>query len=131
MLGHHLFAYHVAQMKTLFLDLETRLKPVDVPEVPMKAFLLLLKRWRLDLNDGAILLGLPSDDSRNPQVRLRTVLQIYAIVYSLLRDADAENRWIRDRRPELENASLLDTMLRGNMENLILANEFVEEFSAR
>ena len=121
-------------MKTLprlASDLEIRLKLVDVPKGLVQAFLLLLKRWRLDLNDGAILLGLPSDDSRNPQVRLRTVLQIYAIVHSLLRDADAENRWIRDRRPELENASLLDTMLRGNMENLILANEFVEEFSAR
>ena len=103
------------------------------------AFLKVLERWRLTSPEGATLLG--SNDPRlimdlrsgyaeiqtgEAIARIRHVLCIYSLAHRLLRDTEAENKWIRERRAELDGSSLLDVMLRGTLEDLILADEAAE-----
>jgi hypothetical protein len=75
--------------------------------------------------------GVAGIDTRDGTDRIRCTLEIYATVNRLLRDPAAERRWIRETRPELNNRSLLQVMLSGGLEDLILAREFVEEFTGR
>jgi hypothetical protein len=111
---------------------------------PATAFLNLLERWSLTPGEGATLLGDSDpalmDDlrsgvagvaSRDRRDRVRYVLDIYTLVNRMLRDPDAERRWIREARVELDGKSLLETLLQGGVEDLILAREFMEDFANR
>jgi hypothetical protein len=75
--------------------------------------------------------GVAGIDTRDGTDRIRCILEIYTIVNRLLRDPAAEKRWIRESRPELNNRSLIQVMLSGGLEDLILAREFVEELTGR
>jgi len=111
---------------------------------PAKAFLGLLDRWDLAAPEGARLLG-ESDpnligdlrsgvsgiETRDRTDRVRCVLVIFTTVNRLLRDVAAERGWIREARTELDGRSVIETMLLGGLEHLILAREFTEDFAGR
>ncbi len=111
---------------------------------PARAFLSVLDRWSITRDEGAVLLG--EDDpaliddlrsgaaglrSRDRTDRVRHILKTYVVVNRLLRDQLIEQEWIRRNRTELGSRSLLDTMLGGSIEDLLCAEEFVEEFANR
>ena len=111
---------------------------------PVEAFLNLLDRWDISRDKGIVLLG--EDDpallddlrsgaaslrKRDQRDRVRHLLKTYMILNRLLRDPSAERVWIRKQRAELAHRSVLDVMLGGAMEDLILAEEFTEDFANR
>lgn len=115
------------------------------PDVPrprgiFEAFVKTCQRWRLDHNRQAALLGhpLPStlgvyvltgfvlSPSMDVHERATRVFEISLGLGTLFdEDPDIENEWLRTPRARFGNASPLDHMLEGPMENLLAVAELV------
>ena len=97
--------------------------------------------WRLDRPDVARLLGYDPEDiervsavldggaklgGRDARDRIAHLFHIRRMLWSLCRDLDVENDWLREEHAMLDGKSPLSLMLGGSMEDLLLAREYVE-----
>ena len=101
----------------------------------------LMDFWRLDRPDAVRLLGYDPEDmeyvsavldgrqrlgGRDLSDRIAHLFYIRRTLWSLFRDLDAENDWLRERHSMLDGRSPLSLMLEGSMEHLLLAREYIE-----
>ncbi len=101
----------------------------------------LMECWRLNLSDAAMLLGSGPEDiqyvsdilegqrqmhGRDIRDRIGHLFCIRRTLWSLFRDLEVENAWLREEHSMLDNKSPLSLMLGGSMEGLLLAREYVE-----
>ena len=101
----------------------------------------LMDFWRLDKHDLLRLLGYDAEDveyvsavldgrrqvsGRDVRDRIAHLFYIRRTLWSLFRDLDAENDWLREGHSMLNGKSPLSLMLEGSMEDLFLAREYVE-----
>jgi hypothetical protein len=111
---------------------------------PVRSLLTVFERWQISDQDAATLLGASSRSfvsdlragtaslaSRDAQDRARLLLLIYAGVHSLLHTSEAERSWINSLLPVLDNQSIVDTMKRGSIADLMLIKEFVDRANGR
>ena len=101
----------------------------------------LMVSWRLDRPDAVRLLGYDPEDmeyvaavldgrrrpsGRDLKDRIAHLFYIRRTLWSLFRDLDVENDWLREKHSMLDGRSPLSLMLEGSMEDLLLAREYVE-----
>ncbi len=97
--------------------------------------------WHLDRPDAARLLGYDPEDmeyvsavldgrrqlsGRDLRDRIAHLFYIRRTLWSLFRDLDVENDWLREKHSMLDDRSPLSLMLEGSMEDLLLAREYIE-----
>lgn len=105
----------------------------------------LLEFWRLETDDAVGLLGFDSADAtyvadvlgghepirgRDVKDRIAHLFHIRATLWSLFRDLETENNWLREPHALLDERSPLSLMV-GSMEDLLLAREYVESAAGR
>ena len=96
--------------------------------------------WRLSMSDSVVILGYDSDDlehvsavldgrehfrGRDVRDRIAHLFCIRRALWSLFRDLDVENDWLREQHHMLSEESPLSLMLEGSMEALLLVREYV------
>ena len=101
----------------------------------------LMDFWRLDRPDAVRLLGYDPEDmeyvsavldgrrrlsGRDLSDRIAHLFYIRRTLWSLFRDLDVENDWLREKHSMLDGRSPLSLMLEGSMEDLLLAREYIE-----
>ena len=106
----------------------------------------LLEFWRLEADDVVGLLGLDPVDAdhvaavlggaerfRGQDVRDRTahLFRIRKTLWSLFRDLETENQWLREPHSMLDEKSPLSLLVSGSMEDLLLVREYVEAAAGR
>lgn len=111
------------------------------PTGPIQFVGKLTEAWRLDGPDAVRLLGFDRADfeygaavldgrrqlhGRDVRDRIACLFVIRRTLWSLFRDLDTENDWLRERHSMLNGASPLSLMLEGSMEDLLLARDYVE-----
>ena len=116
------------------------------PAGPIQFVVKLLEFWRLGTLDAVGLLGFePADADHvasvlegNEQFRGRDVrdriLHLFWIrntLWSLFRDLETENAWLREPHSMLNNQSPLSLLLGGSMEDFLLTREYVEAAAGR
>lgn len=107
----------------------------------VQLILKLLEFWRLEPNDAVGLLGFDPSDSdhvaavlagneqfrgRDVRDRLSHLFRIRKTLWSLFRDLDTENEWLREPHALLNDRSPLSLLVGGSMEDLLLAREYVD-----
>lgn len=112
---------------------------------PIQFILKLLEFWRLERGDAVGLLGFDQNDAdhvaavldggerfrgRDVQDRIGHLYSIRMSLWSLFRNLDAENSWLREPQPLLEGRAPLG-LLAGSMDDLLLVKEFVDEVAGR
>ncbi len=100
-----------------------------------------MEAWRLDRQDVVRLLGFDPEGfdyvaavldgrgqlhGRDVRDRIGCLFTIRRTLWSLFRDPEAENDWLRERHSMLKGASPLSLMLEGSMEDLLLARDYAE-----
>ena len=113
---------------------------------PVQIILKLLEFWRLEPNDAVGLLGFDPSDSdhvvavlagdeqfrgRDVRDRLSHLFRIRETLWSLFRDLDAENDWLREPHALLDDKSPLSLLVGGSMEDMLLAREYVDAAAAK
>jgi len=108
---------------------------------PVQFILKLLEFWRLEPDDAVGLLGFDPSDSdhvaavlagneqfrgRDVRDRLSHLFRIRKTLWSLFRDLDTENAWLREPHVLLNDRSPLSLLVGGSMEDLLLAREYVD-----
>ena len=111
------------------------------PTGPVQFVRKLMEAWRLDTPDAVRLLGFDPEDleyvaavldgrrqfrGRDIQDRIAHLFYMRRTLWSLFRDPDAENGWLRERHSMLNGTSPLSLMLEGSMEDLLMARDYVE-----
>ena len=106
----------------------------------------LLKFWRLEVDDAVGLLGFDPADAdhvatvlggperfRGQDVRDRIshLFRIRKTLWSLFRDLETENQWLREPHSMLDEKSPLSLLVSGSMEDLLLVREYVEAAAGR
>ena len=101
--------------------------------------------WRLGMLDVVGILGFDPEDiehvsavlggkeqfrGRDVKERISHLFFIRRALWSLFRDLDVENDWLRERHHMLNEKSPLSLMLDGSMEDFLLAREYVDHASA-
>ena len=101
----------------------------------------LMDSWRLDNRDVVRLLGCDPEDfeyvsavldgrrqlrGRDVRDRIVHLFCIRRTLWSLFRDLDVENDWLREQHPLLNGKSPMSLIVEGSMEDLLLAREYVE-----
>ena len=101
--------------------------------------------WRLGMLDVVGILGYDPEDiehvsavlggkeqfrGRDVRERISHLFFIRRALWSLFRDLDVENDWLRERHHMLNEKSPLSLMLEGSMEDFLLAREYVDHASA-
>ena len=101
--------------------------------------------WRLGMRDVVGILGYDPEDiehvsavlggkeqfrGRDVRERISHLFFIRRALWSLFRDLDVENDWLRERHHMLNEKSPLSLMLEGSMEDFLLAREYVDHASA-
>ena len=101
----------------------------------------LMEFWHLDMLDAVAIMGYDSDDieyvsavldgkeqfrGRDVRDRIAHLFCIRRALWSLFRDLDVENDWLREQHHMLNEKSPLSLMLEGSMEGLLLAREYVD-----
>lgn len=79
-----------------------------------------------DLLDGLLTLR-----GRDRQERVRNLFRIREVLNGLFRDHDVERTWLREPHDQLGGRSVIDLLLTGSMEQMILARRFVEHIAGR
>lgn len=112
------------------------------PSGPIQFALRLGESWCLSQDDLAGLLGFGPGDTahaaallrgraelhgRDVRDRLVHLFRIRETLYSLLRDLEVENEWLREPHELLEGRSPMSLMVGGSMEDLLLVREYVDE----
>ena len=113
---------------------------------PIQFVLKLLESWRLETSDAVGLLGFDSEDAdhvaailggigkfhgRDVRDRISHLFWIRRTLWSLFRDLEVENEWLREPHPMLDGRSPLSLLLGGSMEDLLLAREYVDVAAGR
>lgn len=106
----------------------------------------LLEFWNLEIHDAVGLLGFDSEDidyvsavlyglehfrGRDVRDRISHLFWIRKTLWSLFRDLDVENEWLREPHSMLDDRSPLSLLLGGSMEDLLLTREYVDAASGR
>lgn len=101
--------------------------------------------WRLGMLDVVGILGYDPEDiehvsavldgkeqfrGRDVRERISHLFFIRRALWSLFRDLDVENDWLRECHHMLNEKSPLSLMLDGSMEDFLLAREYVDHASA-
>ena len=105
-------------------------------EAPVLFIKTLFETWRV-AEDAATLLGLDERDARDLfdgaslngrdlKDRIVCLYQIRKNLWSLLRDNEVENEWLREPHDVLDGRAPLDLLREGSMENLLLVKEYVD-----
>ena len=108
---------------------------------PVQFVLRLLKFWRLRTQEAVGLLGFGPADAdyvtavlegngqfrgRDVQDRIAHLIWIRKTLWSLFRDLETENAWLREPHPMLDDKSPLSLLIEGSMEDLLLTREYVD-----
>ena len=101
----------------------------------------LMDSWRLDNWDVVRLLGCDQEDfeyisavldgrrqlrGRDVRDRIVHLFCIRRTLWSLFRNLDVENDWLREQHPMLNGKSPMSLIVEGSIEDLLLAREYVE-----
>ena len=111
---------------------------------PVRFVKTLLRTWKLDPRDAAVLLGLDKRNildvldgrcalpaGRDVEDRIAYLFHIRRTLSGLFRDEEVENEWLREDHSLLDDQSPLGLMREGSMENLLLVKEYVETTAGR
>ena len=113
---------------------------------PVKFVLKLLEFWDLKADDSVGLLGFDPMDAdhvaavlggtgrfrgRDVGDRISHLFWIRKTLWSLFRDIETENQWLREPHSMLDERSPLSLLVSGSMEDLLLAREYVEAAAGR
>ena len=108
---------------------------------PVQFVRILKDSWHLSMPDAIAILGYDSDDfehvcavldgrerflGRDVRDRIAHLFCIRRALWSLFRDLDVENDWLREQHHMLSEKSPLSILLEGSMEALLLVREYVE-----
>ncbi len=108
---------------------------------PIQFILKLMDFWHLDNENVTSLLGFDPPDAecifkvlhggwefpgRDFKDRIAHLFYIRRTLWSLFRDLEVENEWLREKRSMLGEESPISLLLEGSMENLLLVREYVE-----
>lgn len=108
---------------------------------PIQFTLKLMDFWNLDDANVMSLLGFDPPDAeyvskvlhggkelpgRDFKDRIALLFSIRKTLWSLFRDLEVENEWLRENHSMLGEESPMSLMLEGSMENLLLVREYVE-----
>ena len=106
----------------------------------------LLKVWKLKPDDAVLLLGFDRSDKsyvdsllngrvplmgRDIKDRIAYLFQIRRTLSALFLSEDTENEWLREPHSMLNDQVLIDLLLEGAMENLLLVKEYVDMVAGR
>ena len=106
----------------------------------------LLKVWKLKPDDAVLLLGFERSDKsyvdsllngrvtlmgRDIKDRIAYLFQIRRTLSALFLSEDIENEWLREPHSMLNDQVLIDLLLEGAMENLLLVKEYVDMVAGR
>ena len=101
----------------------------------------LMDSWRLDNRDVVRILGCDPEDfeyvsavldgrrqlrGRDVRDRIAHLFCIRRTLWSLFRNLDVENDWLREQHPLLNGKSPMSLIVEGSIEDLLLAREYVE-----
>ena len=116
------------------------------PAGPVQFVLKLLEHWRLERGHAVALLGFNQPDAdyvhsvlegrerlRGKDTRDR-IVHLYGVrrsLWSLFRDLETENSWLREPHEKLDGKSPMSLMLSGSMENLLAVKDYVDTFAGR
>ncbi len=113
---------------------------------PVQFVLRLMDSWRLGTPEAVKLLGFDPSDldhvtsvltgieqfrGRDVRDRIAHLIWIRMTLWSLFRDLDTENSWLREPHSMLGDKSPLSLLLGGSMEDLLLTREYVESAAGR
>jgi uncharacterized protein (DUF2384 family) len=84
---------------------------------------------RHDVND--LLQGVLTLKGRDRHDRVRNLFRIHEILDQLFRNDDVERKWLREPQDQLGRRSVLDLLLSGSIEQMILARRYVEHVAGR
>lgn len=113
---------------------------------PIQFVLKLLKYWHLQTQDAVGLLGFDPTDvdyvtailegkrqfrGQDVRDRITNLIWIRKTLWSLFRDLETENDWLREPHPMLDDRSPLSLLIGGSMEDLLLMREYVESAAGR
>ena len=132
------------------LDDESVYEPVgDEPDRlpgPIQFVLKLLEFWRLETSDAVRMLGFDRADAghvaavllgdeqfrgRDVRDRISHLFWIRNTLWSLFRDLEVENDWLREPHSMLDDRTPLSLLLGGSMDDLLLAREYVDAVAGR
>ena len=106
----------------------------------------LLKVWKLKPDDAVLLLGFERSDKsyvdsllngratlmgRDIKDRIAYLFQIRRTLSALFLSENTENEWLREPHSVLNDQVLIDLLLEGSMENLLLVKEYVDTVAGR
>lgn len=109
---------------------------------PIQFVLKLAGSWHLSQDELAGLLGFGPGDAahaaallagraelqgRDVRDRIAHLFRIRETLYSLFRDLEVENEWLREPHELLAGKSPMSLMVGGSMEDLLLVREYVDE----
>lgn len=101
----------------------------------------LMDSWRLDNWDAVRLLGCDPEDfeyisavldgrrqlrGRDVRDRIAHLFCIRRTLWSLFRNLDVENEWLREQHPMLNGKSPMSLIVEGSIEDLLVAREYVD-----
>ena len=113
---------------------------------PIQFVLKLLEFWRLEMSDAVGMLGFDRADAghvaavlagneqfrgRDVRDRISHLFRIRNTLWSLFRDLEVENDWLREPHSVLDDRTPLSLLLGGSMEDLLLAREYVDSAAGR
>ena len=113
---------------------------------PVQFVLKLMEHWRLDPGDAVGLLGFDRSDAdyatsvlkgherlRGNDVadRIACLYGIRKSLWSLFRDLETENAWLREPHRMLQDRSPMSLLLAGSMEDLLIVRDYVNTFAGR
>ena len=97
--------------------------------------------WRLDIGDVVGFLGCDPEDlqyvsdvldgrrqlrGRDVRDRIAHLFVIRRTLWSLFRNLEVENDWLREQHPMLDGRPPMSLIVGGSMEDLLLVREYVE-----
>ena len=113
---------------------------------PIQFILKLLEFWRLETSDAVRMLGFDRADTehvaavlagdeqfrgRDVRDRISHLFWIRNTLWSLFRDLEVENDWLREPHSMLDDRTPLSLLLGGSMDDLLLAREYVDAVAGR
>ena len=113
---------------------------------PIQFVLKLLEFWRLEADQAVGLLGFDLSDTdhvaavlagreqlrgRDVRDRISHLFWIRRTLWSLFRDINTENDWLREPHSMLDDRSPLSLLVGSSMEDLLLAREYVDAVAGR
>lgn len=127
--------------------IETPSGPRYQLSAPIKVFKKLLERWKISPEHTTRFIGFSQSEERyveeiltgrevliqgsEAEDRIVNLYYIRCVLGAMLRDKEAENRWLRIPDPKLGGKSLMDLILSGPWSDLVAAKNHVDWVSGR